>query len=689
MKSGLFVSHAGLRCGVYQFGRRVFKALTCGNDIRWQWLECDGADEARQTLAPEKPDIVVLNDHPATLGWASDVNWRSEGAVVFSIFHEAHQAAADKAAPDYYDFLLCPDPTLIPRNPIVVPVPRVTTEGEIGGVSPPPEIPTFGSFGFATPGKGFDRLCERVNAEFDRARIRLNIPQHDKETMIVPEYSDLVLASCKAAVTKPGIELIITHDFFDDRSLMEFLAGNSLNAFLYDEQSERGISSCIDYALASGRPLAITRASMSRHLHGVNPSICVEDCSLASIVARQGRELAPFRAAYHPQRAGPLWEAAILKAIEWRDISRSVPDERGFNKILDDRSRSAYAEALRLLQHHAPEMLTRKIDRANIQQAFALDTALRLLPAVPSARILAIGSFEDTAVATLKSMGYRIDEVDPNVNGADLETFYYSAERRDAYDLILCVSVLEHVADDELFMRMAADLLAPEGIAIFTVDFADAYRVGDPVPRADERFYTTQDISERLMPVLSDCAMLDVPSWSQGREDFEYENCKYGFAGWVFRKIDLDGKAPLQGNVTATPAWVRFVDEAHSQIHRLRSEEIEKLKELYTLAVSAQTETNTVLSVDKEAEYRRLFYDYRANEAPHELKLALKLARLMRKLSWKFNPSRKRKWLKKKSAAQLSAGQTSRSDALIAPAIPDYLDAALITLSMNGRTTRQ
>ena len=719
MKSGLFISQKGLRCGVYQFGRRVFSALSHGKNIRWQYLECEGADEALSTLKRNRPEIIVLNYHPSTMDWAVTSRWRDQGAVVFSIFHEAHQSGADQVEPSCFDFLLCADPTLIPRNPIIVPVPRVTIDYEIAEI-PSPELFTIGSFGFATHGKAFDRLCTQVNSEFDHARIRLNLPRHDNESIVSDEHTDAVIASCRSAVTKPGIDLIIRQDFLDDAALLQFLAGNTINAFLYEDQTERGISSCTDYALACGRPLAITKSTMFRHLHGVNPSICVEDCSLGAIAERGGRELAPLRAAYNYGNAGAAWEMALLNAINRLSNSRSVPDGRGFNKILDDRSRQAYSAALRLQENHAPDILSRKIERANIQQAFALDTALRLLPERSLARILAIGSFEDTAVATLKAVGYRVDEIDPNVNGVDLEMFYRSTSAEMAgYDLILCVSVLEHVPDDQTFVRMTADLLAPDGCAVFTVDFAEGYVDGHKIPNADERFYTTEHIRGRLMSVLPDCSLLDVPSWREGVEDFHYEGCDYGFAGWVFQKFGGDTLRRSRVEANFAPAWKPILaqtalelEETTSVLSKTKSElaearaelgsvsaelarnaselaaakatNIGRIKEIFQLANVADNGGDHVNSPELAGIHHRLVYDLRFDGGSRELQLALKLARLARKLTWKVNPSRRRKWSKMKAAMQ--AGAPIPRDTPVVSPLADYLDSALITLALHRPT---
>ena len=37
-------------------------------------------------------------------------------------------------------------------------------------------VPVIGSFGFATPGKGFELVVDAVNREFEEAVVRINIP---------------------------------------------------------------------------------------------------------------------------------------------------------------------------------------------------------------------------------------------------------------------------------------------------------------------------------------------------------------------------------------------------------------------------------------------------------------------------------------------------------------------------------
>jgi SAM-dependent methyltransferase len=560
---------------------RLHRALREVEGLNWHYAECASLEEFYTTAEALRPDVILANLHPSTLPWAAN-GVPFGDALTVAVFHEASQAsvAALKVWP--FDLLLCPDPTLLPRDPRAVPVPRFIPT-PLEDLPPPPEVITVGSFGFGTPGKGFDRLCALVNQQFDVARIRINIPPHDDLAMVPEESLREIVEKCRQAVTKPGITLDITHEFFDDAGLLGFLAENTLNAFLYDDAPGRGVSSCTDYALAAGRPIAVSRTAMFRHLIGVNPSICVEDRSLAAITGTGTAALANHRAAYAENAAGAAWNAAILDALATRQIACAVPDGRGFNKLLDDRARAAYAEALADLAVLAPDMLARKIERANVQQAFALDTVRRLASSFATPRILAIGSFEDTAVASLRALGYRVEEIDPQVNGIDLEQ-YYCCSPGVGFDIVMCVSVLEHVPDDEAFVRQAAALLAPGGIAVFTVDFSERYLETGQRPAADQRLYTARDLHGRLLDQIPGYSLIDPPRWDEGDEDFEYEGCRYAFASWVFTRLPpaVARHAWAADEALGGPPWktlLRSAEHRHAEkmqdIQRRHTEEMQ------------------------------------------------------------------------------------------------------------------
>jgi SAM-dependent methyltransferase len=477
--------------------------------------------------------------------WLIEAIPNINGPMLFSIQHEGQLGAAKLGRPDPFHSLLCPDPTLSSSDPRIVGLPRfIPTPVEL--LPSEPEVFTLSSFGFPTPGKGFEKLCQLVNEQFDVARVRINIPKHDRAEFSSQEAFDEIVSRCLRAITKSNIRLDITDKFMGEEELIAFLAESSINAFAYERESE-GISSCIDYALAARRPIAVNGSPMFRHVHGLNPSIRFDKRSLAEIAGHGFAPLVPVQEQCSARYAGMKWNEAILRVYRQLNASDEVPDGRGFNKILDDRSRVAYASTISDLKRLVPKVIEKKTERANVQQAFAFDAVKHIGAAYPSPRILAVGSFESTAVAALKADGYRLDEIDPNINRLDLAAFYtLPATRFGFYDLILCVSVLEHVEDDEQFVRMIADLLAPNGTAIFTVDFSERHADTRMKPGGDYRLYTSTDLSDRLMKSARDCVLSDPPSWADGHDDFEFGGCRYSLATWVFRKHSSDELAQVR-----------------------------------------------------------------------------------------------------------------------------------------------
>jgi len=124
--------------------------------------------------------------------------------------------------------------------------------------------PTIGSIGFAVGTKGFQRLVSAVQDEFDEALIRINIPANgiiDQEAASAPPAGADLLPG--AAATSRASSSRVTHDFLDDAQLIDFLASNSLNAFLYDYIPRGGISSSPrSTRWWLGAPWAISRSVM-------------------------------------------------------------------------------------------------------------------------------------------------------------------------------------------------------------------------------------------------------------------------------------------------------------------------------------------------------------------------------------------------------------------------------------------
>lgn len=304
-KTILFVSHKKTQCGIYEFGLNVTEQLQNSSMYKFIRVECSSFYDLAISIKEHKPSAIIYNYHPSVLPWlATKVfpkcfksNISNIDIPQIGIIHEITQQIADKAtnynrkfiignyttlSNSLFDFYIAPDPTLVPIKSFVFKTGRLVPEYK-NNFSLPSKI-TIGSFGFGTPKKGFERIVELVQKEFDEAIIKFNIP--------FAEFGDkggasakAIAENCRALIIKPNIEIIITHDFQDKKTMLDFLAQNTINVFLYEDVGGRGLSSTIDNALAVQRPIAVSDSIMFRHLFNTEPSVCVNVNSLKNIIS--------------------------------------------------------------------------------------------------------------------------------------------------------------------------------------------------------------------------------------------------------------------------------------------------------------------------------------------------------------------------------------------------------------------
>ena len=207
------------------------------------------------------------------------------------------------------------------------------------------------------------------------------------------------------------------------------------------------------------------------------------------------------------------------------------------NKLLTNEDRKAYEPLIKDMFVKCPAMMSRKIKEANVQQAFVVDSVLKLIKASSNKdiNILCVGSYEDTDFEYLKTLGVKMESMDPELN-VDLHTFKDTNTKK--WDIVFSTSVLEHVEDDELFVKDICELLNDSGTAVLTCDFKEGYKVGDPLIQSDFRFYTQDDLNVRLNDIIKSygCELVSEPLWA-GSPDFFFAGFAYNFATWVFKKV--------------------------------------------------------------------------------------------------------------------------------------------------------
>jgi len=203
------------------------------------------------------------------------------------------------------------------------------------------------------------------------------------------------------------------------------------------------------------------------------------------------------------------------------------------NRVLNDEDRVRYEDSIRIMFQLCPDMMSRKIPEANVQQAFVFDYISEHFN--KETRMLCVGSFEDTAYESLRKSGFsNITAIDPELN-IDLNEFWNQNHEKEGFEVIFATSVLEHVNEDELFISQICDLLVEGGVGILTCDFNDDYIQGDAVPATVIRQYTLFDLSARLRNTLyeKNCFYFGGVNWTANK-DFHMLEFDYDFATMVF-----------------------------------------------------------------------------------------------------------------------------------------------------------
>jgi len=280
----LFVTHSNDHCGVYQHGTNTVNILIKNESVyNYIHASCNSEQELQGYVNQHTPVAIIYNYHPSVLSWVTPKKYN---IPQLAIHHEPEQPL-----PKGIKAVISQDPT-ITETPGLYSSGRFIFDYE--NKYPLPEIPTIGSFGFGFPGKGFQRLVTQVQKEFEEAHIKLHIAYAtygDHTGALARQVAD----ECRSLMHSPGVTLEISHDFMDVPQLIDWLAQNSLNAFLYDFFKGRGISGPPDYALSARRPIALTKSYMFKHMwNTADPSIFVEDLSLKEIMNNGTGPLQPF-----------------------------------------------------------------------------------------------------------------------------------------------------------------------------------------------------------------------------------------------------------------------------------------------------------------------------------------------------------------------------------------------------------
>ena len=284
----LFLNSKNIKCGVYQYGVRLLDILRRNNDITYHYIELDSFTSYVNALAEHtNANAIIYNYHNYTMSWLNHYNIQRVVKNI-GIPHESDNSLFD---------IICEiDPSVV-ANKNIYSIPRPTfpdVDALLNGYIPSSEpvmkfvdykyenYPIFGSFGFGCSHKGFDKIIQIVNQQYDFAIIKLliTIPACAGNDYVINTKN--MVDRCIALNSKPGIHLLVTFDFFTNEDVLYFLRSNTMNIFLYDKCEHRSISSVIDYAVSVKKPIGISDSAMFRHIY--SDDICLYKTSISDCI---------------------------------------------------------------------------------------------------------------------------------------------------------------------------------------------------------------------------------------------------------------------------------------------------------------------------------------------------------------------------------------------------------------------
>ena len=315
----LFLNHKVTNCGVYQYGLRLYSILQKCTDIVYIYVEIDSADEYNNILTIYKNiRSIIYNYHNSTMSWLNNT----------TIQHKVKNIGIPHESPkDLFDIVCNIDPNEYENNSSIFSIPRPIYENVENIIETSyeykntiddfiikytdMEIPIFGSFGFGFDNKGFEKIISIVNQYYDNAIIKLVIPIAHFDPDLDRIYK--IKTKCLNIPKKPGIELMISHEFFTNEQILKFLKTNTMNIFLYDMMSGRGISSAIDYALSVKKPIGISDSYMFRNIY--SDYICLYKNSITTCINNAEEYIYKFVDIYSHKKMISKFKKIIEKSL--------------------------------------------------------------------------------------------------------------------------------------------------------------------------------------------------------------------------------------------------------------------------------------------------------------------------------------------------------------------------------------
>lgn len=576
-------SSRNLKCGIYQYGLSMSEILlgSSNEDIKYIYGEASSYDEFMRLVNKERPDVVIFNCNKATMPWLTYRRLFKVNFIKILFSHDLNNFKSTFFNPFTFDYVISDDLMLDASNPYVLKVGRFYRPLDLIKKSLSNTLNleskiTVGSFGLALPGKGFAEIIKIWQEKYNgKILFRFHLPRSDAmdaNGFLQKEIIDEI----KSVIDTRKATLDISTVFLSKKDLVNFLAGNDVNIFNYENERGGGdqTTGVFEYALSAFRPFFVSNCRMFKNIldnydYYFNFDNFKFDSSMQEYLSRNIEAQSIIRSEWTCSGFSIDMNNAVKYAVlnyknrpdifklykmEIKNFIRQfLPQSRYkyLNDIfyktcaVDQMPKWTEIENNIILDHEVVSNVLGhwlidinkicknfahiKIPESLVQHAYVANLIAKNFKPNPSYKMLCVGSYGDILVPYLRAYGYVVIEIDPNVNYTLSEYIARNQENLKTFDCVFSISVLEHIQDDTRFIRECKSLLKKEGLFIATVDFKN--KIDDWLPNTHIRFYD----KKKLIRLLDDNNIVFKNNWGYSSESFKYNGTNYSFASVVFK----------------------------------------------------------------------------------------------------------------------------------------------------------
>lgn len=306
----LLVNTAKNKCGVHQFGFQVYRCLKGNPNYQIIHGTYDNPRNFLESVVHHMPTHILVNWHEgvSTAWWLTNefvAYLREQAEVKFLLMPHDEIVRYDRNLIDHI-FWLDPTKQLEGKDSIlgrpIIPIERINSNPNIGLN----KKLTVGYSGFLFSHKRVEKIKEIVGDRYCHFRFHFAPSDYGRE----PEYEKYIRDLFKGNENQTS-EFIT--DFLTCDQVTEFLAGNNINIFPYEDTKiiNRGISSIVDNALSANRPFMVSNSIMFRHLKDIDDKINYNKISFDECLSNGVSHLQKYRELWSPENM----QKVIMNAI--------------------------------------------------------------------------------------------------------------------------------------------------------------------------------------------------------------------------------------------------------------------------------------------------------------------------------------------------------------------------------------